>query len=66
MDPVLILMDVWQQRVNLRRLLSAEEMKRVHGGRLVKVTVDGERDAVIDDFELDTAIWEGRIGVKVV
>jgi hypothetical protein len=43
--------------------LSREEMKRVQGGRAVSVMVDGRPGYVMDDFQLQTAIFEGRIKV---
>ena len=48
------------------RSLSREEMKRVQGGRLVSVLVDGRPGGVVDDFELNMAIFKGDIGVRVV
>lgn len=44
------------------RLLSPEELKRVHGGQAVSVTVDGRPGYTVDDFGLNMAIFEGRIG----
>lgn len=41
--------------------LTAEQMKAVRGGRSVVVTVDGGSQAHVDDFEINTAIFEGRI-----
>ncbi|MFC5460382.1 hypothetical protein [Massilia niabensis] len=48
------------------RSLSREEMKRVQGGRLISVLVDGQPGGVVDDFALDMAIFKGDIGVRVV
>jgi hypothetical protein len=48
------------------RLLSREEMNRVHGGRAVAVLVDGRPGGVVDDFQLNMEIFKGNIGVKVV
>jgi hypothetical protein len=48
------------------RSLSREEMKQVQGGRLISVLVDGRPGGVIDDFQLDMAIFKGDIGVRVV
>jgi hypothetical protein len=48
------------------RSLTTEEMKRVQGGRAISVLVDGRPGGVIDDFELDMAIFRGDIGVRVV
>jgi len=48
------------------RLLSVEEMKCMHGGRAVSVLIDGRPGGVIDDFQLNLAIFKGDIGVKVV
>ena len=47
-------------------VLSREEMKRVHGGRAISVLVDGRPGGVVDDFQLNLAIFNGDIGVKVV
>ncbi|MFM0310387.1 hypothetical protein P0D71_21610 [Paraburkholderia sp. RL17-383-BIF-A] len=41
--------------------LTAEQMKAVRGGRSVVVTVDGGSQAHVDDFGINTAIFEGRI-----
>ncbi|MDB5745207.1 MAG: hypothetical protein JWP72_55 [Massilia sp.] len=48
------------------RSLSREEMKLVQGGRLISVLVDGRPGGVVDDFQLDMAIFKGDIGVRVV
>ncbi|WP_020655344.1 hypothetical protein [Massilia niastensis] len=48
------------------RSLSSEEMKQVQGGRAISVLVDGRPGGVVDDFELNMAIFRGDIGVKVV
>jgi hypothetical protein len=48
------------------RPLSPEEMKRVQGGRLIRVMVDGKPGGVLDDFALNMEIFKGNIGVKVV
>ena len=47
------------------RSLSREEMQRVQGGRLISVLVDGRPGGVVDDFELQMAIFKGDIGVTV-
>ncbi|MDP9649435.1 hypothetical protein [Paraburkholderia caledonica] len=41
--------------------LDAEQMKLVRGGRSVAVTVDGGASGQVDDFDINTAIFEGRI-----
>jgi hypothetical protein len=41
--------------------LSVEKMKTLRGGRSVGVTVDGNRTGTVDDWEINTAIFEGRI-----
>ncbi|CAB3733110.1 hypothetical protein [Paraburkholderia rhynchosiae] len=41
--------------------LNAEQMKLVRGGRSVVVTVDGGAPGHVDDFSINTAIFEGRI-----
>ena len=48
------------------RELSTVEMTRVQGGRKIAVLVDGRPGGVIDDFQLNMAIFRGDIGVKVV
>ena len=48
------------------RSLSHEEMKLVHGGRAMSVTVDGRPGGVVDDFQLNMGIFTGDIGVRVV
>jgi hypothetical protein len=48
------------------RSLSQAEMKLVHGGRAMSVTVDGRPGGVVDDFALNMAIFSGDIGVRVV
>lgn len=47
------------------RSLSREEMQQVQGGRLISVLVDGRPGGVVDDFELQMAIFKGDIGVTV-
>jgi hypothetical protein len=42
--------------------LSVEQMKTLRGGRSVVVTVDGNRTGHVDDWDINTAIFEGRIG----
>ncbi|MGF6571888.1 hypothetical protein SAMN05443245_5598 [Paraburkholderia fungorum] len=44
--------------------LSADQMKMLRGGRSVVVSVGGAGGAVghVDDWEINTAIFEGRIG----
>ncbi|HYS67955.1 MAG TPA: hypothetical protein VEN30_29610 [Paraburkholderia sp.] len=41
--------------------LTAEQMKMLRGGRSVVVTVDGGGPGHVDDWEINTAIFEGRI-----
>jgi hypothetical protein len=43
------------------KTLTAEQMKTLHGGRSVVVTVDGASTGHVDDWEINTAIFEGRI-----
>jgi bacteriocin-like protein len=45
------------------RPLSDEEMQQVQGGRAIAVLVDGRPGGVVDDFELEMAIFKGDIGV---
>jgi hypothetical protein len=42
--------------------LTAEQMKTLHGGRSVVVSVGGGAVGHVDDWEINTAIFEGRIG----
>ena len=49
-----------EESAHIRRL-SPEELKHIHGGRAVSATVDGRPGATVDDFEINTAIFEGRI-----
>jgi hypothetical protein len=48
------------------RSLSRKEMQLVQGGRAISVLVDGRPGGVVDDFQLDMAIFKGDIGVRVV
>jgi len=43
------------------KTLSVEQMKTLRGGRSVVVTVDGNSTGHVDDWEINTAIFEGRI-----
>ncbi|MGJ9416679.1 hypothetical protein ACHAC9_02780 [Massilia sp. CMS3.1] len=47
------------------RSLSHDEMKQVQGGRAIAVLVDGRPGGVVDDFQLQMAIFKGDIGVTV-
>jgi hypothetical protein len=51
---------------SLARSLTHGEMQRVHGGRAISVLVDGRPGGVVDDFQLEMAIFKGDIGVRVV
>lgn len=51
---------------NGARSLSPAEMQQVQGGRAIAVLVDGRPGGVVDDFQLNMAIFKGDIGVKVV
>ena len=44
-----------------QRTLSVEQMKTLRGGRSVVVTVDGNGTGTVDDWDINTAIFEGRI-----
>ncbi|KQQ97170.1 hypothetical protein [Massilia sp. Leaf139] len=48
------------------RALSQEEMQQLKGGRAISVLVDGRPGGVVDDFDLQMAIFKGDIGVTVV
>lgn len=48
------------------RALTREEMQGVQGGRAIAVLVDGPPGGVVDDFQLQMAIFKGDIGVRVV
>jgi hypothetical protein len=43
------------------KTLTAEQMKTLHGGRSVVVSVDGTSTGHVDDWDINTAIFEGRI-----
>ncbi|MEM5294321.1 hypothetical protein VSR82_08250 [Burkholderia sp. JPY481] len=43
------------------KTLSAEQMKTLRGGRSVVVKVDGGGTGTVDDWDINTAIFEGRI-----
>lgn len=47
------------------RGLTREEMQGTHGGRAISVLVDGRPGGVVDDFQLQMAIFKGDIGVVV-
>ncbi|TAL95056.1 MAG: hypothetical protein EPN73_14940 [Paraburkholderia sp.] len=42
--------------------LTADQMKRLTGGRAVRVGVDGTSTGTVDDWDIDIGIFEGRIG----
>lgn len=41
--------------------LSREQMQRVVGGRSVPAMVDGRTPGTVDDWQINIAIFEGRI-----
>jgi hypothetical protein len=43
------------------KTLTVEQMKTLRGGRSVAVTVDGNGTGTVDDWDINTAIFEGRI-----
>ncbi|NML32490.1 hypothetical protein [Paraburkholderia antibiotica] len=43
------------------KTLTVEQMKTLRGGRSVVVTVDGGGTGHVDDWDINTAIFEGRI-----
>lgn len=47
------------------RTLTRQEMQTTHGGRAISVLVDGRPGGVVDDFQLQMAIFKGDIGVVV-
>ncbi|MFC5478722.1 hypothetical protein [Massilia suwonensis] len=51
---------------NPTRTLTRADMQRVQGGRAIAVLVDGRPGGVVDDFQLEMAIFKGDIGVRVV
>ena len=55
-----------QTKAGSTRSLSRAEMQRVQGGRAISVLVDGRPGGVVDDFQLEMAIFKGDIGVRVV
>jgi len=68
----LVIKDLASTRVAIReeggtvRSLSRHEMQLVAGGRAIAVLVDGRPGGVVEDFQLELAIFKGDIGVKVV
>jgi len=42
--------------------LSRQRMQRIAGGRSVAATVDGRSPATVDDWQMNIAIFEGRVG----
>lgn len=48
------------------RPLSSEDMQRVHGGRSVRVVVDGSSEGTVDDFSLNMEIFKGNIGGPMI
>jgi hypothetical protein len=63
MKSVLVIKDIPNADVNedSECTLTPEQMKRLRGGRSVPVTVDGRPGGTVDDFDINTAIFEGRI-----
>jgi len=45
------------------RALSHADMRLIQGGRAIAVLVDGRPGGVVDDFQLEMAIFRGDIGV---
>ncbi|MCC8402790.1 hypothetical protein LJ655_12985 [Paraburkholderia sp. MMS20-SJTN17] len=43
------------------KTLTVDQMKTLRGGRSVVVTVDGGGTGTVDDWDINTAIFEGRI-----
>ncbi|MGF6934463.1 hypothetical protein OKW41_003602 [Paraburkholderia sp. UCT70] len=43
------------------KTLTAEQMKMLRGGRSVVVKVDGGGTGSVDNWDINTAIFEGRI-----
>jgi hypothetical protein len=46
--------------------LSPERMKSIFGGRKVLANVGGTHLGTIDDWDVDVAIFEGRIGGSMI
>ncbi|MBC8747303.1 hypothetical protein OKW43_001470 [Paraburkholderia sp. WC7.3g] len=44
------------------KTLTVEQMKTLRGGRSVVVRVNGGGTGTVDDWDINTAIFEGRIG----
>ena len=65
----LVIKDLASTQVAIReeggtvRSLSHDDMQRVAGGRAIAVLVDGRPGGVVDDFQLQSAIFKGDIGV---
>jgi hypothetical protein len=60
MKPTVIIKDL-PRKADDEKTLSAEQMKTLRGGRSVVVTVDGGGTGHVDDWDINTAIFEGRI-----
>jgi len=65
----LVIKDLASTQVAIReqggtvRALSHDDMQLVAGGRAIAVLVDGRHGGVVDDFQLELAIFKGDIGV---
>ncbi|QSN63216.1 hypothetical protein [Caballeronia sp. M1242] len=64
MKPALVITDLTLD-TNTRpneAALSRQQMQQIAGGRSVLATVDGRSTAAIDDWQMNIAIFEGRVG----
>ncbi|MDR5857168.1 hypothetical protein P9239_03575 [Caballeronia sp. LZ062] len=64
MKPTLVISDLAPDNAASRNeaALSRRQMQDVVGGRSVLATVDGRSTAAIDDWQMNIAIFEGRVG----
>ncbi|WP_250474320.1 hypothetical protein [Caballeronia sp. GAFFF1] len=64
MKPALVITDLTLDttaRCN-EPVLSRQQMQQIAGGRSALATVDGRSTAAIDDWQMNIAIFEGRVG----
>jgi hypothetical protein len=62
MKRILVIADIPVTSTQLDEVsLTSTQMRRIVGGRSVLATVDGRGSATIDDWDINTAIFEGRI-----
>ncbi|VXC87169.1 conserved hypothetical protein [Burkholderia sp. 8Y] len=64
MKPALVITDLSLDTATrpIVAALSRQQMQHIVGGRSVLATVDGRSNAAIDDWQMNIAIFEGRVG----